>query len=436
MALWELYQLNKLMRNQWLKTAGIEAIQQRKLKKLLKHAYDNVSYYRQLFDSVRVKPEEIRTVGDLQKIPVTTKSHLRKLSLDQVIAKGIDINKCVKKRNTGTTGIPLDFFFTKKDLGLRPLLDLRMLYACGYKLTDKIVALINLGQFKKQWFQYLGIMRKEYIFTFDIPEEKQIEDIQRINPDVIWSVSSNILLLADMIKRHKIKKIQPRLIFTMGELLTQKDKKLIVSVFGIEPFDCYGLVESGFVAWQCARRSGYHINTDSVVMEFIKDGRQAQPGEAGELVITNLHSYAMPFIRYSVGDTGILNDRLCLCGRDLPLMSIIEGRTVDFIVLPDGKKISPYRLTCALEEIPEVVRFQIIQEEIDKIVVKFIKGEGYSLSQTIGKIEEKYKALLGDNVKIEPVAVDSLLNERSGKFRIVISKPAAGLRREKIEPEC
>ena len=117
--LWQLYQLQGLMKNQWLKTSQIEEIQRKKLQQLLKHAYTNVPYYRQLLDSVGVKPEEIKRVTDLPVIPITTKSHLRSLPADQVVAKNIDINNCVKERTSGSSGMPFNFFFTRKDNDLR-----------------------------------------------------------------------------------------------------------------------------------------------------------------------------------------------------------------------------------------------------------------------------------------------------------------------------
>jgi phenylacetate-CoA ligase len=314
--------------------------------------------------------------------------------------------------------MPLEFFFTKKEAGLSPALDLRMLYSIGYNSTDKILAISRQVR-KKHWFQYLGIMRKEYISYFqDI--EKEIGNIRRMRPDIIWGLTSNIILLATIIEREGTEDIQPRLVFTNGEILDQKGRDLIASAFGVGPLDCYASHEFGSIAWECQERKGYHINIDSLVVEFIKEGGWAQPGESGELVITSLNSYAMPLIRYSIGDVGILSDKPCPCGRGLPLMSLMEGRVLDFLLLPDGRKISPHPLRRALIDIPGIFRYQIIQEEKDKITVKIMKGEGFS-AETIDKIREKCRAILGDNIEAKPLVVDDLPKDKSGKFRVVIS---------------
>ncbi len=420
--LWQLYQLKQLMKSQWLRTSQIEEIQQKKLQKLLQHAYNNVPYYRQLFDSVGVKPDEIKRAADLPALPITTKSHLRSCPVDQVIAKNVDINNCVKERTSGSSGMPFSFFFTRKDNDLRPLLDLRILLANGYNLRDTIIGIADSRHAveKKHWFQHLGLMRKEHVPILT-PVEEQIEKIQRMRPDIIWSFTSDIVLIATRMKEENIKGIHPKAIYTMAEFLDQNRRKLLTSVFGVAPLDFYASAECGAIAWECHKHTGYHINIDTLIVECIKDGRQVRPGESGELIVTNLHSYAMPFIRYSVGDIGGLSDKRCPCGRGLPLLSVIEGRRIDCIVLPDGKSISPYLLTCAIEDIPGILRYQIIQEGKRKIRVNFLKGEGFSPA-TIIQIKRKCREVMRDEVEVNPVVVETLRYDKSGKFRVVISE--------------
>ncbi|MCP4402610.1 MAG: phenylacetate--CoA ligase family protein [bacterium] len=419
--LWQLYQLKQLMKSQWLRTSQIEEIQQKKLQELLQHAYKNVPYYRQLFDATGVKPDEIKTPADLPAIPITTKSHLRSLPEEQIIAKNVDIKNCVKERTSGSSGMPFSFFFTQKDNDLRPLLDLRILLANGYKLRDTIIGIADSRHAveKKHWFQHIGLMRKEHVPILT-PVEEQIEKIQRMRPDIIWSFTSDLVLIANRMIDENIKDIHPKAVYTMAEFLDQNRRNLLTSVFGVAPFDCYGSAECGAIAWECHKRAGYHMNTDMLVVECIKDGRQVQPGESGELIVTNLHSYAMPFIRYSVGDIGVLSDTRCPCGRGLPMLSVIEGRRIDCIVLPDGKSISPYLLTCAIEDIPGILRYQIIQQENKEITVNFIKGEDFSPG-TIGQIKEQCRGVLGDDVAVLPVVTETLRYDKSGKFRVVIS---------------
>jgi phenylacetate-CoA ligase len=153
----------------------------------------------------------------------------------------------------------------------------------------------------------------------------------------------------------------------------------------------------------------------------VNEGLHVEPGESGELVITNLYFYAMPFIRYSVGDMGILSAEECSCGRGLPLMRAIEGRDVDFIVLADGRRVSPYLLTCAIEDIPGILRYQIVQETSREITVCFIKGEDYD-ADAAPAIESNCRNVLGEDVAVSSRIVDELSHDKSGKFSVVISK--------------
>ncbi|GAK56884.1 CapK related-protein [Candidatus Vecturithrix granuli] len=419
----QFFLVRELLKNQWLKTSQIQDIQQKKLHKLLHHAYTNVPYYRQLFDSVGVKPGDIQTVSDLSVLPITTKSTLRELPLNQITAQNIDLKTCIKDRTSGSTGMPLNFFFTRDDMDIRSPVEIRMLASVGYKATDSTLAIIDdrhLGT--TYWFQRLGILRREYISILS-PVEEHIKRIQTMKPDIIWTLTSNIVLIASRMQADNIRVTRPKAIYTIGEFLDPNRRRLIASVFGVAPLDQYSSTECGGIAWECSARMGYHINIDTVVVECINNGKHVQSGESGELIVTNLHSYAMPFIRYSVGDRGILSDKMCSCGRNLPLMMAIEGRSVDFIVLENGKRISPYLLTCAIEDIPGIVRYQIIQEAAKQITVNFIKGDGFS-PETLRKIQTQCQGVVGKDVEIKPVVVESLVHDKSGKFRVVISKLA------------
>jgi len=422
MIFYSLFDLYNLKRNQWLSTKELEEIQNRKLKRLINHAYENVPYYHKLFDSVNVKVEDIKTVEDLYKIPITNKLTLQSLPITEITAKNVSLSKCVRKRTSGSQGIPLTIYYHKKDKNFLDMVWARARLENGQRLIDKRVSIRNPHYFptKKRWYEHFSIWRRVNISCFD-DVENQLKILEKVNPEVITSYPSSLKLLAMALEEQKNRKINSRLIFTSTELLNAYARRFIQSKFEAPIFDFYGANELGLIAWECNKRSGYHINIDSVVVEFIWNGKKIKSGERGKLICTALHSYAMPFIRYEIGDVGIKSDEKCACERGLPLMRIIEGRIDDFIVLPDEKMVSPYSLIYIMSNIPGISRYQIIQEEKDKILVLIIKGKEFT-QNTITSIRRNLEKALGKDVKIDIKIVNNITRDKSGKFRVVKSK--------------
>lgn len=317
------------MKNQWLSQARLNEIQTLKLKKLLEYAYDNVDYYRRLFDEAGIAPYDIQTFEDIQKIPITTRADIRKARLSEVLSKTAKINTCIKYTTSGTTDEPLEIYLSKDEEALQGLFHLRMLFANGYKIHDK-VAILTHPQFitrkkKKAIFQRLGIFDIEYMSIFQDLKE-QIEGLIRIKPDIIKGYTPVIKAIALEIKARDIKAIRPRLIFCTAEFLKQEDQGLISDVFEAEVVDYYSAAECSLIGWECRQHAGYHINSDNVIVEIMNNGKIAAPGERGEVILTNLNLYTMPFIRYKIGDDAMSTDIKCPCGRELPLIRTIFNR--------------------------------------------------------------------------------------------------------------
>lgn len=411
------YKLPNLRRNQWLSTQALKELQERKLKALVRHAYNKVNYYRSLFERVGLKPEDIKNIQDLAKIPITTRKDLQGVAREEIIAKHTDPSRCINLRTSGSTGAPLDIYVNRKEFLLRGAFYLRFYLESGGKLTDKeLIITANLKYYTaRKWFQYLGILRKKYISLFD-SIENQLRYILEFKPDSIGSYASVLEKIADEIENRNIKNITPRIIFPTAELMTKNKREHITRAFQAEVFDSYGCNECGIIAWECKEHFGYHINADSIIVEFIKEGvTNAGDSEESEIVITNLDSYTMPFIRYGLQDKGVVSYKKCSCGRSFPLMKIITGRTCDYIILPDGKNISPYVLTTAMEELTGVKNFQIIQEEKDKIIINVIRNNNLSFG-ALSKIKETFNNILGYNIEVKINVVEEINKNFSGKF--------------------
>ncbi len=418
----QLYITHSLRKNLKLKRAELMEIQQRKLISLVRHAYENVPYYQRLFDSIRLKPEDIKGVADLRHIPVTDKAAMRGLSVEEKTARNIDLKKCIKVFTSGSTGMPAHLYFTPEDFNYLDMVYLRSFLVNGLKFSHKRAFIMDPHGFetKRCWYHRLGLGSYINISCFLEPDE-QIRILRQEKPDFIHGYPSNLKLIASRLLERGENGLRFKLVSTAAELLDTKGRRMINSVFGASLYDRYAASEARNIAWECDEHNGYHINIDSLVVEFIRDERNARPGERGDIVITNLHSYAMPFIRYKIGDVGIPSERACPCGIEFPLMEIMEGRDEDFILLKGGKIISPMMITGTLDHVHGIKQFRVIQEDIDTVLAVLARGEGFS-SDTILNAEKALKGILGDDIKIKCEAVEDIHREASGKVRAVISK--------------
>jgi phenylacetate-CoA ligase len=404
--------------------AELAHIQQKRLSALLKQAYRSVPYYTKLFDSVHLKPADIKGMDDLQALPITDKEDLRAKPLHEITSAEIDLKKCIPVTTSGSTGMPTQIYFTPEDLEMIDLIYLRSFLANGLMFRHKRAFVLDPHSLieKRNWYQHLGLARSVNVSCF-LPPEEQAEIIQKARPDFIHGYPSSLSEVAKVLLAANVTDLHPVLISTAAELMRNRDKKLIASAFGVTPYDRYAARECGSIAWECREHNGYHINMDSVIVEFIKDGRPAPPGSRADIVITNLNSYAMPFIRYRIGDVGVPSERECACGMALPLMEIVEGRDEDFILLANGRRIGPMVVTGTLDYVPGLKQFRVIQERADSVLVVLARGKDFG-SETVAQVEKELRKIFDQEMAITCRVVDDIPRETSGKVRAVISKVA------------
>jgi phenylacetate-CoA ligase len=370
-----------------------------------------------------LKPEDIKDCKDMSKIPITTKPQIQKMK-DEMVAK--NINVWVEHKTSGSTGISLVIPSTMEDAIYSRGMYERARVENGFRILRDSLAYIfspflRIAETKK-WHEIFGIRRKEIINVFE-SLDKQIEKLKKVRPDALWGYASAIRLLAKIIKEKEITGIVPRLIFTCSELLDIETRKLINSAFKVNLVDVYAAWESGCMAWECPEHVGYHINMDQVLMEFIdENGQSVKKGERGKVVITNLHSYAMPMIRYEIGDYAIPTYEECRCGRGGYLLKGVEGRCDDFIKLSDNRLVAPPIIWGTMKSISGISEFQVVQENEDEIVAYVVKLDKLSDVKVIDEIEKAFRKILGNNVSINTRFVERIGREKSGKLRSVISR--------------
>jgi len=417
-----LFWFYQLRRNLYLAPEQLLDLQRQRLAAIVRHAYEHVPYYRHLFDQVGLSPRDIRSLEDLRVLPVTTKAALREHPQQARVTPHRDGGNYISVTTSGSTGMPFQIQFSRQEGRLKYLKFLRALMETGYRLTDRL-AMVDRRRDEEQgqwWLQGLGILREYHVCVFD-DLDVQLARLRQIRPQYIHGYPHALKCLAQALTEEGITEVRPRVVSTLAEVLDEGTREIIRQGFDAPVLDLYSAREFGNIAWECPTGAGYHINSDLILVEFLVDGRPAQPGERAELVCTSLFGYTMPFIRYKLGDVAAPLAGTCPCGRGLPLMGPVEGRLVDLIVLPSGRKVSPYHFSETIKDIPGIKQFQVTQEALTRILVRIVPDTDFS-PMTLAEVEACCRRAAVQEAQITVVVAESLPLEPSGKFRLVKSE--------------
>ena len=388
-----------------------------RLRFVVQAAVRRIPYYRDLFRKAGIGARDIRTPEDLAAVPITTNKTVRSLPRENVTLEGVDFHRLVDRYSSGSTGIPLHTYLSPLERDLQALNAIRAFRAGGYRPTDILVDLTEPHASPPRFIEKFGLFRKRYISLLeDLADHAR--PLAALRPLVLLASGNVLEVLAEAMAAQNLE-IRPRRIFTVGERLTRTHRKISIDSFGTDPFDVYGASEFGPIAYQCSMRSGFHVNTDSLVVQIVdpETGVPGGPGEAGQVVITSLINEVMPFIRYSVGDLAAFSKEPCPCGRGLPLIESIQGRLIQRLCTTRGDRVSPWGPTIVLEETPGVERYQLVQERVGAIRVR-IRGGPVDRARLTNRLEK----LLGKGLEVDVEYVDSLRPPGGRKFQLVVCK--------------
>jgi phenylacetate-CoA ligase len=250
------------------------------------------------------------------------------------------------------------------------------------------------------------------------------EQLAEFVPHNIYGLPSTFVELGRVMSETGIS-IRPRRLFTGGELLTARSREDVIQAFGCPVFDVYGTSETKEIAFECPR-GGLHINDDVVRLEVLDDAGGPVPTEdEGNLVATLLVNRAMPILRYVTGDRGRLHGARCGCGLTTPLMAMLEGRKADVLELEHGLRVSPYVMTMALERIPGVRRFQVVQRGPSLVVVRVLRDASVSESSIADRVRTAVREATTPDLRVTVDFVTGFPRGGRGKFHVV-----QGMRRE------
>jgi len=412
-----------LQKSQWWSENDLKEYQNEKLRILINHVYKNVPYYNDLFKKLRLTPTDIRNTDDLLKLPILTKKDLREnFRNGEIINKNIHKKQLMFIGTSGSTGEPLQYYITKDAYSFNIAANLRGWYWFGYRLGDKYtkLSIYHRDTFNKKIqdkFNNCVYVLFQDLTTSEI--KSIVKQIRGSNSTVVRGNPSTLFIISDYISNNNILDIELKAINTTGEILFPNMRKAIESNFHCPVFDSYSC-EGGATAFECDTHKKYHIAAEYSFTEIISKGERVSKSGKGEIVYTDLWNYAVPFIRYNSKDIAVISDSKCSCKRGLPVIDKIEGRNVDILVTPGGKRITVHYFNVYFDCLDSISQFQVIQYELDKIELKLIPNNDLSNTER-EKIYNDISSFIGNDVEFSIKIVDAIpIDPKNGKRRFVI----------------
>lgn len=423
------YYLYSLLRRARWNESKLKDFQDRRLREIVSYSYDNVDFYRRTFRDLGIKPSDIRSRDDLKKLPILRKDEIRN-NMDGFISKEYNIENLKKVSTSGSTGKPLFLYLSKAEDEFRKAKHLRANIALGQKFRDHWVTLTSPHHFTEisKLQKRIGVFVPRSVSVFNSVED-QLKLIEKEKPDILDGYASSLLLLAQWIESNGTS-INPRFLISGAELLDKSSREYIEKIFGVPCYDQYASIEMERIAWQCPDLQGYHMEVDNMVLQFLdKNGEEVASGEHGEIVCTSLFNYAMPLIKYAVGDIGTPSDQHCSCGRTLPLMKVVDGRKDSFLILPNGQTLSPRSFTIAISTFSlynQIEQFRVVQKKVDffeiQIKTNATTQEKDRMRVLLDSHLREIFRLSSDEVTFDVIFVDEIPLDKNGKLMMVVSE--------------
>jgi phenylacetate-CoA ligase len=421
-----------LRRTQWLPPAAQRELQDEKLRRLVRHAYRNVPYYRGRMQEAGLRPEDIRGQADLHKLPFLTKADVRKHLYFDILSENHVKKDVLKITTSGSTGEPFVVFADRAQLEFRWAATLRAQEWTGYEFGDRCVRLWHqtIGMSQSQVVKErldAAFTRRKFIPVFEMSQDKleaMAREIAAWDPVLMDGYAEALDFLAHYLESRRDLPVRPKALMSSAQTLPDQSRALIEQAFGCRVFDKYGAREFSGIAYECEAHTGHHVVGEGFIVEVLRDGQPVAPGELGEIVITDLNNTCLPFIRYRIGDLGVAVDPNfhCPCGRGLPMLGNIEGRVQSIIQGTHGRFLPGSFFSHYLKEFDHAIqKFQVVQERPDAITFNVVKGGRYS-DDVLEEVLATFRKHLGDDIEIAVAFVDNIELVRTGKRLPSVSK--------------
>lgn len=414
----------KYKQSQWGSQQQLTSSQFKKLTELISHAYKHVPYYKDYMEKAEIEPKDIISLKDLNKLPIVDKAEI-KLHKREMVTNNIEDYNAAEKRTGGSTGEPLKYYVPKLSHSLMWANLWRGWSVTGYQPGDKIAilaggSLLSGFDVKRKLYYYLNnwIPFSSYNMS-EKTMKSYVRKLKKGNVKFLYGYASSAYELANfMIKRGE--SIQLDGVITTSEVLFPHYRKAIEMAFTCKVFDQYGANDGGVTAFECEQHEGLHIGMERCLVEIVdEEGNSVPDGVEGRILLTDLSNYAMPFIRYEVGDYGAISTKPCPCGRGLIRFTHIKGRQQEFIYSAGNRKVHGGFFSTTFRQYDAIEQFQVIQDNVGEVRVR-LKLSDSRFEQNIERIRRRILEQAELN-KVNLEITDNFEKTRGGKHKFVIN---------------
>jgi phenylacetate-CoA ligase len=402
-----------LKHTQWLSLAEMRELQAEKLRRLVRHAYRNVPYYRTRMRELGLGPDDVRSVEDLTKLPLLDKEDIRTHLYFDIMQEGVSHADLERVATAGSTGTPLVCYVDRDQRDFRWASALRFQEWTGYRFGDPWLRLsssasdvVGLRERLEQKLAGMNVVPVRQITTAKLDEITEL--LVKQSPQLLEGDAEVLELLAEHVRAAGGADAHCRAVISTGQTLSPRSRSLLESAFGCRVFDAYGSREFARFAHESDTHAGHLIAAEGYIVEILIEGRPAAPGEIGEVVVTDLSGFAMPLIRYRIGDLAEAVDprEQSACGRGLPRIGEIRGRAQSVLRGVDGQLVPGTFLSHALSEFDFAIkRLEAVQHQPGTLDLKLVKGARYS-DDRLDELLSLLRAELGEGLAVRVEIVD------------------------------
>ena len=419
--------LKEINSTQWLPVEELRDLQWKRLSKLIAFTYNEVPFYREHFRSQGISPEDIRSFEDFKQLPFLTKNDIRE-EAERLSTPDSEIQYTVAN-TSGSTGTPLSIKMSQESWAYHHA---NIIRAFEWHKLDYFSREGRIGgqstKFKKRILSGITnfICNRIYLPANNMNDKelrKFLRKIKRFRPTFLYGYPTAIYQLCRFIRDHDYNRDGLKIAFTVchGEELEEFQRAFIQDTLNCRVVNCYGAGEVGIIAYECPEGS-MHIPVESIYVELVEP-EDGVVGGVKEIVVTDLHSYAMPLLRYRIGDLGVLSQWECSCGRKLPCFSLIKGKIRDFIETPDGRRVHTVLFNSIFKDLISigglVEQWQIIEKAPSRFVMNIVNKTDLN-ERHLSFLMGRFHKYLGTEVDVKIARVERIGKHPSGKFRAFI----------------